>query len=265
MLPFSLNESVSWRNHGDANIDASQLMSESDDYLRNGGYPETVQSRSLTATYMSTLFDSILLKDIARRYRVRNTDELYNLASYLLTNFCNLFSARELTGELGLRSVATTKKFCVYLSEPYLFFYLPRFNNKLKLMKKAPTKVFVVDNGFVNAAAFNTSENLGRLLENQVFVEFMRRGYAVGQSIFYYRTRNDKEIDFVLRRGHRVEALVQICYDITSEKTRKREFDALVEAADEFKCDKLLLITNKDRDTVSWKGKTIEIRPVYDF
>ena len=136
--------------------------------MRNGGYPETIQSRNITKSYLSTLFDSILLKDVAKRHKVRNTTDLYNLATYLLSNFCNPISANDLAAELGLSSVTTTKKFCDYLAEPYLFFYLPRFNNKMKLMKKAPNKVYVVDNGFVQSTAFNLSENLGRLLENQV-------------------------------------------------------------------------------------------------
>lgn len=86
-------------------------------------------------------------------------------------------------------------------------------------MNKAPKKVYVVDNGFVQSTAFNLSENLGRLLENQVFVELLRRGYIPGQTLFYYRTRNDKEIDFVTRKGTKVEQLIQVCYDMTSEKT----------------------------------------------
>ncbi|WP_300877601.1 DUF4143 domain-containing protein, partial [uncultured Duncaniella sp.] len=152
-----------------------------------------------------------------------------------------------------------------YLAEPYLFFYLPRFNNKLKLMKKAPRKVYVVDNGFVQSTAFNLSENLGRLLENQVFVELLRRGYEPGNTLFYYRTRNDKEIDFVTRRGTKVEQLIQVCYDMTSEKTRKRELDALIEASEELHCDNLLVITNDQKEQIEWKGKVINIVIVNQF
>jgi hypothetical protein len=208
MLPFSLDEAMMWNNIDIHAPQAQQLAKAAvlaDDYMRNGGYPETIKARSITKSYLSTLFDSILLKDVAKRHNVRNTTDLYNLASYLLSNFCNPISSNELAAELGLSSVATTKKFCNYLAEPYLFFYLPRFNNKLKLMKKAPRKVYVVDNGFVQSTAFNLSDNLGRLLENQVFVELMRRGYEPGNTLFYYRTRNDKEIDFVARRGTKVE------------------------------------------------------------
>lgn len=144
-------------------------------------------------------------------------------------------------------------------NEPYLFFYLPRFNNKLKLMNKAARKIYVVDNGFVQSTAFNLSENLGRLLENQVFVELLRRGYISGQTLFYYRTRNDKEIDFVIRKGPYVEQLIQVCYDMSSEKTRKREVEALIEATQELYCDNLLIITNSQKETIEKKGYSIKV------
>ena len=266
MLPFSLEETMSWKNIStDREEQAAQAIMLADDYMRNGGYPETIPSRSITKSYLSTLFDSILLKDVAQRHKVRNTTDLYNLATYLLSNFCNPISANELAGELGMSSVATTKKFCDYLNEPYLFFYLPRFNNKLKLMNKAPKKVYVVDNGFVQSTAFNLSENLGRLLENQVFVELLRRGYIPGQTLFYYRTRNDKEVDFVTRKGAKVEQLIQVCYDMTSEKTRKRELDALAEAAEELHCDNLLIITNSQEEKIEWKRTVILVTSIQNF
>lgn len=266
MLPFSLDETMRWKNISPEREEQAALaIVLADDYMRNGGYPETIPARSITKSYLSTLFDSILLKDVAKRHKVRNTTDLYNLATYLLSNFCNPISANELAGELGLSSVATTKKFCDYLNEPYLFFFLPRFNNKLKLMAKAPKKVYVVDNGFVQSTAFNLSENLGRLLENQVFVELLRRDYIPGKTLFYYRTRNDKEIDFVTRKDTKVEQLIQVCYDMTSEKTRKRELDALTEAAEELHCDNLLIITNAQLDIIEWKDKKIVVKPVSQF
>lgn len=262
MLPFSLNETMLWKNAEGTPV---QAIVVADDYIRNGGYPETIQARNITKSYLSTLFDSILLKDVAKRHRVRNTTDLFNLAQYLLSNFCNPISANDLAADLGMSSVTTAKKFCDYLTEPYLFYYLPRFNNKLKLMKKAPRKVYVVDNGFVQSTAFNLSENLGRLLENQVFVELLRRGYIPGQTLFYYRTRNDKEIDFVIRRGAKVERLIQVCYDMSSEKTRRREFDALVETAEELQCDSLLVITNSQEDKIKWNNRDITVKSVGTF
>ena len=132
-------------------------------------------------------------------------------------------------------------------------------------MKKAQRKVYVVDNGFVSSKAFSLSENLGRLLENQVFIELVRRGYDVDKSLFYYRSRNDKEVDFVLRRGTNIERLVQVCYDMSSPKTEKREVDSIIECAGELKCNNLVIITYNDKRTIEKEGYKIEVVPISDF
>lgn len=268
MLPFSLEEFFDWNKTDLKSLTSEQQTDASvltDDYMRYGGYPEVVASRQLTRSYLDTLFDSIVWKDVAKRHQVRNTTDLNNLAMYLVSNFCNPVTANELTEELGFASVNTTKKFMDYLHEPYLFYYLPRYDNKLKLMKKAPRKVYVVDNGFVAAKAFALSENLGRLLENQVFIELIRRGYDTDKTVFYYRSRNDKEVDFVLRKGIHIERLVQVCYDMSSPKTEKREVDSLTECAGELKCGNLVIVTNNDERTIEINGYKIDVIPISKF
>ena len=268
MLPFSLEEFFDWNKldlhsvNAEQQTDAYVLM---DDYLRNGGYPEVVASRLLTRSYLDTLFDSIIWKDVAKRHNVRNITDLNNLAIYLISNFCNPISANELTIELGFSSVNTTKKYMDYLHEPFIFYYLSRYNNKLKQMKKAPRKVYVVDNGFVTSKAFSLSENSGRLLENQVFIELIRRGYDVEKTMFYYRSRNDKEVDFVLRKETQIERLVQVCYDMSSPKTEKREVDSIIECAGELKCSNLVIVTNNDKRTIEKDGYRIEVVPISEF
>lgn len=268
MLPFSLEEFFDWNKldlhsvNAEQQTDAYVLM---DDYLRNGGYPEVVASRQLTRSYLDTLFDSIIWKDVAKRHNVRNITDLNNLAIYLVSNFCNPISANELTIELGFSSVNTTKKYMDYLHEPFIFYYLSRYNNKLKQMKKAPRKVYVVDNGFVTSKAFSLSENSGRLLENQVFIELIRRGYDVEKTMFYYRSRNDKEVDFVLRKETQIERLVQVCYDMSSPKTEKREVDSIIECAGELKCSNLVIVTNNDKRTIEKDGYRIEVVPISEF
>lgn len=268
MLPFSLDEFFDWNKLDLRVLQPEQKMEATvlaDDYLRNGGYPEVVASRQLTRSYLDTLFDSIIWKDVARRHNVRNITDLNNLAIYLLSNFCNPVSANDLAVELGFSSVNTTKKYMDYLHEPYLFYYLSRYNNKLKLMTKASRKVYVVDNGFVTSKAFSLSDNLGRLLENQVFVELIRRGYDVDKTIFYYRSRNDKEVDFVLRKGTHIDKLVQVCYDMSSPKTEKREVDSIVECANELKCNNLFIVTNDDKRIIDKDGYTINVVPISEF
>lgn len=268
MLPFSLTETIEWKGaniNSISNAKQAEAVAIADDYLRNGGYPETIDMRSITRNYLSTLFDSIIWKDVAKRHNIRNITDLNNIALYLLSNFCNPLSANDIAKELSMTSVTTTRKFMVYLHEPYLFYYLPRFNNKLKLMKKAASKVYVIDNGFVAAKAFNLSENLGRLLENEVFVELLRQGYQVETSLFYYRSRNDREVDFVTRQGTHINQLIQVCYDMTSPKTEKREVSSLIECAGELKCNNLLIITNNEEREIHTDGYNIKVIPFIKY
>lgn len=270
MLPFSLSETIEWKGigingNGNNDMQNAEVTVIADDYLRNGGYPETIDMRSITRSYLSTLFDSIIWKDVAKRHNIRNISNLNDLALYLLSNFCNPLSANDIAKELSFTSVTTTRKFMDYLHEPYLFYYLPRFNNKLKLMKKAAIKVYIIDNGFVTSKAFNISENLGRLLENEVFVQLLRQGFQVETSLFYYRSRNDREVDFVTRNGAHIHQLIQVCYDMTSPKTEKREITSLIECAEELKCDNLIIVTNNDEREIKKDGYTIKIVPFVKF
>ena len=93
------------------------------------------------------------------------------------------------------------------------------------------------------AKAFQTSDNHGRLLENQVLTDLLRKGKKIELDLFYYRTRNDKEVDFVVRASNHVETLIQVCYDLTSPKVQKREISALYEAQDELHAEHLVIIT----------------------
>ena len=268
MLPFSLEEFFDWNKldlHSPKSEQKTDFILLTDDYLKHGGYPEVVALRQLSHSYLDTLFDSIIWKDVAKRHKVRNITDLNNLAMYLVSNFCNPISANDLAKELGLSSVNTTKKYMDYLHEPYLFYYLSRYNNKLKLMQKAPRTVYLVDNGFITSKSFSLSENLGRLLENQVFIELLRRGYDVEKTMFYYRSRNDKEVDFVLRKANKVETLVQVCYDMSSPKTEKREVESIVECAEELNCNNLIIVTYNDKRVIEKKDYKINVVPILEF
>ena len=268
ILPFSMEETLKYRGapiNAELPDERAKLALEMDDYLKMGGYHEIVKNRAIEQAYLSALFDSIILKDVAQRHNIRKITELYELADYLISNYANPLSYNEIAEELSLGSVTTVKKFCGYLAEPYLFYYLPRYDNKLKEMKKAPRKVYVVDNGFIYTRSFELSSNSGRQLENMVFVELLRRGFDLKKSLFYYRTSNDKEVDFVTRDGRKVTSLIQVSYDISRTKTRERELDALVKASEELKCDNLLLITWDKSEIVNHKGKMISVVSVKEW
>lgn len=241
------------------------ILSHLNDYLLNGGFPEIILNPSVAKNYLSALFDSVLLKDIMRRFRVRQSQQLYDLSNYLLANYTNPYSFNQLKTGLNLNSVPTIQKFIGYLSEPYLFLSLTRYTVKIKTQQKSPKKFYIIDNGFIKARSFEISPDYGRLLENVVFTELLRRHYKPEFDLFYYRTRNDREIDFICRKGHIVEQMIQVCYDITNPKTLKREITALVEASYELVCKNLLLITWDKEEVIEQKGCIIKLLPAWKW
>ncbi|MFZ4547478.1 MAG: ATP-binding protein [Bacteroidales bacterium] len=241
------------------------MLSHLNTYLLNGGFPEIILNPAVLKNYLSSLFDSVLLKDIMKRFKIRQSQQLYDLSNYLLTNYTNPYSYNQLKTDLNFNSVATVQKFVGYLEEPYLFLNLTRYATKIKTQQKSPKKTYTIDNGFIKARSFELSPNFGRLLENAVFIELLRREYKPELDVFYYRTRNDREIDFLCRRGNRVEQLIQVCYDVSNPKTLKREIDALAEASAELMCTDLLLLNWEKEEVIKRHGFSVQLLPVYKW
>ncbi len=271
VLPFSFTETIRFNNQihpSETNAtptETGKILGLLQTYLFNGGFPETVLNPGILRNYLSSLFDSILLKDVLKRFMIRQTHQFYDLSNYLLSNYTNLFTYNQIKETLDFNSVATVQKFIGYLQEPYLFQHLTRYDTKIKNHQKSSQKIYIIDNGFVQARSFELSPNYGRLLENLVFVELLRRNYNTDIDLFYYRTRNDREIDFLLRKGHQIEKLIQVCYDISNPKTMKREIDALIEAATELKCENLQLITWDKEEQIEVNKFTINLTPAYKW
>lgn len=271
VLPFSFGETLRFKSftvsdkmqYTPAGI--GEILALLDSYMFNGGFPETLFNPLLLKNYLSSLFDSVLLKDILKRFRIRNTRQLYDLSNFLLSNYTNPFSYNHIKDSLNFNSVATVQKFLGYLEEPYLFMHLTRYNNRVINQQKSAQKIYVIDNGFIKARSFELSPNYGRLLENLVFIELLRRGYRPGLDLFYYRTRNDKEIDFLIRKGHQIEQLIQVCYNFEQLKVIKRETNALTEAAKELNCTNLLILSWDKEDIIEMDDLKIKLLPAWKW
>jgi len=271
VFPFSFKEVLFFRKETITKISELSpqhigvILNHLNIYIIDGGFPESVLNPSIIKNYLSTLFDSVILKDIMQRFHVRNSQQLYDLSNYFLANFTNPFTFNQLKTVLKFNSTLTVQKFADYLSEPYLFQYLTRYSSKIKTQQKSPIKTYIIDNGFIKARSFQISPNYGKLLENIVFIELLRRNYKPELDIFYYKTRNDREIDFLCRKGHAMEQLIQVCYDITSPKTFKREIEALFEASSELSCNNLLIITWDKEEIINHRGININLVPAWKW
>lgn len=271
IYPFRFTEIVAARqmdtgkNHVAVPEHKGRLLRLLDDYLSGGGFPDVVVKKIEEASYLETLFDSVLLKDVVKRHRVRFPQKIVDLSLYLTSHYAGEFSFTKLKNALGFNSVVTLQNYISYLEEAYLVFLLNRFSFKPKEQIKSQKKIYLVDNGFASAKAFQFSPNYGKLMENLVFMELLKKGYKPNQTLFYYKTRNQKEVDFVLKEGRAVKQLVQVCYQMTDETTYEREIKALVEASDELRCNSLIILSWDREGVRKWKGKTIRTVPLWKW
>ncbi|MEK6552765.1 MAG: ATP-binding protein [Bacteroidota bacterium] len=271
ILPFNFSEFLLAKNFVvDSEFNSlpqkrGELLQLMEEFLLHGGFPEVVVSNLDPKDYLEVLFDSLLFKDVVKRHKVRFSTQIGNLGSYLINNFANLYTLRKLQDVLNLKSVTTTEKYTKYLEDAYLIFSLLRYSPKSVQRIKSPKKVYVIDNGFVSAKAIQHSPDKGKLMENLVFIELVKRGIKPNNELFYYKTRNDREVDFVVKKGMEVTELIQVCYETRNSDAEGREIKALIEASDELKAKKLVILTWDEKREVKKDGTIIQFKPLWEW
>lgn len=271
ILPFNFTEVLRAKGY-ELSVDKLSLPEEKAKFLRylneymiNGGYPEVVTKNLDPRGYLDVLFDSLLFKDVVKRHKIRFSEQIDGLGSYLINNVAGQYSIRKLANILGFKSGITLERYLGYLTEAYLIFSLHRHSAKVGLRLKSPKKAYVVDNGFITSKAVQHSPNTGKLMENLVFTELVKRGNESNREIFYYRTRNDREIDFAVKKGTEIVELIQVCYEVSNQDVEQREIKALVEAGKELNVTKLSVLTWNEKRTVEKDGLAIHFKPLWEW
>lgn len=271
ILPFDFNEFLQAKKftidpqYASLPEQHGALLNWMENYLQNGGFPEVVVSNLDPKDYLEVLFDALLFKDVVKRHKVKFSTKVGILGSHLINNFANLYTVRKLLEVLNLKSATTTEKYINYLEEAYLIFSVLRYSPKSIQRIKSPRKVYAVDNGFVTAKAIQHSPDKGKLMENLVFMELVKRGYDPERELFYYKTRNNREIDFVLKKETEVTELIQVCYESINSVAEEREAKALTEASGELKVDTLSVLTWDEEREVRRDGKTVQFKPLWKW
>lgn len=263
IMPLSFAEFLSFRkiaikNQRDLVLKEKILLKNFDEYLLIGGFPEIVKTGNLSL--LKQYFFDIIQKDIIRRYDVRQKDVLEKLGVYLITNLAKTVSLESLKKTFNL-SFEAVSAYLAYFNEAFLIFTVPQFSYSLKTQQKAQKKIYTVDCGLAQNVSFRFSEDKGRILEQCVFLELQRREYK----IYYYKTGNNKEVDFLVKRQSRGKELIQVCWDLSDEKTKKREIDGLKQAMDELKIGTGLILTYNFEEKIQNKEKSITIMPLYKW
>ena len=251
LFPFSFKEACEFKKKKPS----PNLFRE---YLKTGGMPEYLTYKN--NEMLRGLFTDVIQRDIVARYNIRDSKVLAEMAIYMLTNIGKEFSYNKLKNIFNLGSVNTVSSFIAYLEDSYLLFTIPKFDYSLKKQIVNPKKVYCIDNGICMANSISFSEDNGKMLENEVFLRLR----AAGGQIFYFKSDNDYECDFVVKKGNRISAAIQVCYDL-NENNKEREMRGLAAALDQFRLDQGLILTFNDEDKLTYGGKTILVRPAWKW
>jgi predicted AAA+ superfamily ATPase len=247
--PFSFSEYVSAFEN---NANTDRLFRQ---YMNASCFPEAVNlsisSPNMVNTYLKSLYDTVVVKDIVKRNNLRKFDTLQNILNFLFDNIGNVVSPNNITDALRKTtgesiSHNTVLKYLRYFTESYLVYPVRLYNIKGKRLLESNYKYYIVDLGLKNILNTNSAlSDLGHKLENIVYFELLRRGGDV------YAGKSGKgEVDFVVQKHDGNREYYQVAYTVNDEKTLKRELSSLEKIKDSY--PKYLLTT--DFDNVNYNG-----------
>ena len=236
----------------------SELKGILNKYIEYGGFPEvfyknTNDKRKLLINY----YEDIIYRDIANRHKIQ-PNKVRELANFLITNISNTTSNRNIRNHLGL-GMETISNYLLWLEDSFLIFQVPFFSYSIKEQQKRPKKIYCIDNGLRNAVSLRFSEDIGRLVENLVFIELKRRG----EDVYYWKDERQREVDFVIKKGLKPTILIQVCWDLNDKKTKERELKALVSGLKKLKLKSCLIITDDYEDKEKIDSKLIIYKPLW--
>ena len=205
-----------------------------DRYLKEGGMAGSYPYKDLENkyNYIEDVFKTLIVRDIKQKYKIRNQSVMDSLVDFLIDNVSNLISSRNIADTLAISKVKiehkTVAKYLDYLCNAYAFYKIKRYDIQGKKYLSTSDKYYLSDHVFKYAILGNKNPNRGRLFENIVAIELLRRGYEIYVGVLY-----KKEIDFVaIKRDEKV--YIQVSDDISSEETFEREVSPLLKIKDAY-------------------------------
>lgn len=233
-------------------------------YFHQGGFPELLSGAEKPKEYIDTLINSVITQDIKNRYNIRGVEMLKRLAHHVLNECPSIISKPTLQNIVGIKNERTLGNYLMYLSQTYLISTLNKYSSKSRV-RTIGEKAYAIDVAFMDKRenAFS-GENLGWRLETIVYLELLRRKARTDNDIYYFQNRS-VEADFVVCNGNKTLAIYQVSYDISNDKTRKRELRGCIAAANATNCPNLYLITNDESGIIEQDGYTIQVVPIYEW
>jgi len=266
VFPLSFKEFLKFKQIDmthNSSFEHAKLKNAFNEYISRGGFPEVIEyNDDIYFRVLQEYLDLIMYKDVIERFKISNTHLLKHLMKFCFINISKSISPNKLYNDfrsMGLKlSKNTIYDYIGYLEDSYGAFTVPISGNSVKEEMRNPKKIYSVDIGFKKIMDSAFKKDIGYIYENIVFLE-LRRNI---KNIFYFKKNN--EVDFYFEKGGQ-RYLVNVCYDISSPLTRKREIAGLLEAMDYFSTDFGLIITAEVEEEIKENTKTIRLIPLWKW
>ena len=250
VYPFSFSEYMQYFNYSDK-------YAAVDKYMVEGGMAGSYLYKDQEAKYdyIADVFDTLIVRDIRKKYKIRNMQLMDRIVDFLMDNISNLSSARSITNTLsGIKEKVnhvTVSSYMQYLCNAFAFYKIRRYDIKGKKYLSSNDKYYLSDHTFRYAKLGTKNMDYGRVIENIVAIELLRRGYEVYVGVLY-----KKEIDFVaIKRNEKI--YIQVSDNISDEKTFEREVSPLLQIKDAYP---KMVIARTRHDEYQYEGiKVVDI------
>ena len=250
VYPFSFAEYVKYYGYTD-------LYTAFDSYVTEGGMAGSYVYKDQQAKYdyIQEVFNTLIVRDIRTKYKIRNTALMDRLVDFLMDNISNLTSPRKISDTFNSFKDKvnhnTVGAYMQYLCNAFAFYKVRRYDIKGKKYLSTTEKYYLCDHSFRYAKFGTKNMDYGRVLENIVAIELLRRGYEVYAGVLY-----KKEVDFVaIKRDEKI--YIQVSDNITDEKTFQREVSPLLSITDAYP---KMVIARTRHDDYQYEGvKVVDI------
>ncbi len=247
VYPFSFKEFLQYHEEIEGETLTKDLINELYmKYFNYGGMPGilTLKNSLMKIEGLKDIYDSILLNDVISRFQIKRIDLLQRFIKYMIGNIGETFSSKSIRNYLKGNNIRTTQdtllKYNKYIQQTFFLSKCRRFDIKGKKVLTINEKYYLMDHGFHTALIEKSARKIPRILENIVYVELLRRGYAVTVG----KTKNDKEVDFVCEKYGKYK-YIQVSYRLTTEDTLEREISPFFKIQDKYET---YLITTENHD-----------------
>ena len=245
VFPFSFEEYMSYHT------ELSNIDKAFNNYVREGGFSGSYPylNERDRVQYLKDVYETIVNRDLIQKYNLSSELVMDKLAEYLMDNVSNLTSVHKVSETLNTNNIETTHvtigKYVKYLCNAFVFYEIKRYDIKGKKYLETSNKYYLCDSGLRYAILGTRNLDYGRVYENLVYLELLRRGYEV-----YIGKLYEKEVDFVAI-NEREKLYIQVSDNISSEDTFKREYDPLLRIKD---AHPKIIIANTKHDKYSYEG-----------